>query len=94
VADNVMRIYICREDGSQISSNFTRHAEKGWQQDAQFQGSNWIWRPYFIPNMMRMDNQSQGILSQVYTDLDTSSLMQTFSCPVGEMHYIFLDLSV
>lgn len=94
VNDNVMRIYICREDGSQVSSNYTRHAEDGWQRDAQFQGSNWIWRPYFIPNMMRMNSQRQGMLSQVYTDLDTARLMQTFSCPVGDTHYIFLDLNV
>jgi EAL domain-containing protein (putative c-di-GMP-specific phosphodiesterase class I) len=94
VNNNVVRIYICREDGSQVSSNYTRHAEVGWQRDAQFQGSNWIWRPYFIPNMMRMNKQRQGMLSQEYMDLDTSRLMQTFSCPVGEMHYIFLDLNV
>jgi EAL domain-containing protein (putative c-di-GMP-specific phosphodiesterase class I) len=94
VNENVMRIYICREDGSQISSNYTRHMEDGWQRDAQYQGSNWIWRPYFIPNMMRMNTQRHGMLSQVYTDLDTARLMQTFSCPVGETHYIFLDLNV
>jgi hypothetical protein len=94
VADNVMRIYICREDGCQVSSNFIRDIGEGWKQDAQFQGSNWIWRPYFIPNMMRMNNQRQGMLSQVYTDLDTAMPMQTYSCPVGDSHYMFLDLSV
>ncbi|NOU92042.1 EAL domain-containing protein [Paenibacillus sp. LMG 31456] len=94
VADNVTRIYICREDGCQVSSNFIRDMDEGWKKDAQFQGSNWIWRPYFIPNMMRMNNQRQGMLSQVYTDLDTAQPMQTYSCPVGDTHYIFLDLSV
>jgi EAL domain-containing protein (putative c-di-GMP-specific phosphodiesterase class I) len=94
VNENVVRIFVCREDGSQVSSNFTRNLEVGWQRDAQFQGSNWIWRPYFIPNMLRMNKQRDGMLSQEYTDLDTSRLMQTFSCPVGEMHYLFLDLNV
>ncbi|TDF92137.1 EAL domain-containing protein [Paenibacillus piri] len=94
VGDNVMRMYICRDDGCQVSSNYTRDQAEGWKRDARFQGSNWIWRPYFIPNMMRMDHQQQGILSQVYTDLDTAQPMQTYSCPVGESHYIFLDLSV
>ncbi|MDF2959116.1 MAG: hypothetical protein K0S39_851 [Paenibacillus sp.] len=94
VADNVMRIYICREDGCQVSSNYTRDMDEGWKRDARFQGSNWIWRPYFIPNMMRMNNQRQGMLSQVYTDLDTAQPMQTYSCPVGDTHYIFLDLTV
>ncbi|WP_051620911.1 EAL domain-containing protein [Paenibacillus sp. UNC451MF] len=91
---NVVRIYICREDGCQVSSNYTRDIEGEWKKDAQYQGSNWIWRPYFIPNMMRLNNQRQGMLSSEYTDLDTSRLMQTYSCPVGDTHYLFLDVQV
>ncbi|MFE5322536.1 EAL domain-containing protein [Paenibacillus sp. NPDC056579] len=94
VEPNVVRIYICREDGCQVSSNFIRETDGGWKRDARYQGANWIWRPYFIPNMLRMNNQRQGILSQVYTDLDTSLLMQTYSCPAGDSHYLFLDLQV
>ncbi|WP_282938289.1 EAL domain-containing protein [Paenibacillus sp. RC67] len=94
VGNNVVRIYMCREDGSQVSSNYTRNNEGEWKKDAQYQGSNWIWRPYFIPNMMRLNNHRQGMLSSEYTDLDTSRLMQTYSCPVGDAHYLFLDVQV
>ncbi|OXM83210.1 EAL domain-containing protein [Paenibacillus rigui] len=94
VSGNVERMYICREDGCQISSNYVRSEGGGWQKDMKYQGSNWIWRPYFIPTVLRMSNQQQGMLSQEYTDLDTSRLMQTYSCPVGGSNYLFLDLSV
>lgn len=94
VADNVVRIYICCEDGRQVSSNFTRSEDGGWKTDLQFREANWIWRPYFIPNILQMSHHRQGILSQVYTDLDSSRPMQTYSCPVGERHYLFLDLMV
>ncbi|WP_186445656.1 EAL domain-containing protein [Paenibacillus cremeus] len=94
VTDNVVRMYICREDGCQVSSNFLRAETGEWRKDDQFQGANWIWRPYFIPNMLQMKSHGQGILSRVYTDLDSSRPMQTYSCPVGELHYLFLDLMI
>ncbi|WP_165452662.1 EAL domain-containing protein [Paenibacillus thalictri] len=94
VAENVERIYICREDGRQISSNFTRTDLGAWRVDAAYRGSNWIWRPYFIPNVLQMSVQGQGNLSAVYTDLDSSRLMQTYSCPINQHHYLFLDLFV
>lgn len=92
--DNVVRMYICFEDGRQISSNFTRLENGQWVKDERFRGSNWIWRPYFIPTMLQMKQQQQGFLSQVYADLETSRPIQTYSCPVGEMQYLFLDLMV
>ncbi|CAG7653096.1 EAL domain-containing protein [Paenibacillus allorhizosphaerae] len=94
IADNVVRVYICREDGCQVSSNYIRSGDGMWDKDVSFQGANWIWRPYFIPNMLQMKSQGQGILSQVYTDLDSAHSMQTFACQVGEQHYLFLDLTV
>jgi hypothetical protein len=93
ITENCIRIYICREDGYQVSSNFSRIGEQ-WDINESFRGSNWSWRPYFIPNMLMMKMKSQGTLSQVYTDLSSFSLTQTFSCPIGGDHYLFLDLSV
>jgi EAL domain-containing protein (putative c-di-GMP-specific phosphodiesterase class I) len=94
VTDNVVRIFICREDGRQISSNFTRRDDLEWEVDEVFRGSNWIWRPYFIPTILRLSSTGQGNLSQLYTDLDSSRPMQTYSCPLGGKHYLFLDLIV
>jgi EAL domain-containing protein (putative c-di-GMP-specific phosphodiesterase class I) len=93
ISDNCMRMYICREDGCQISSNYTRK-DDAWSKDEHFRGVNWIWRPYFISNILMMNLQKQGILSQVYTDLDTSCQIQTYSCAIGDGYYLFLDLTL
>ncbi|HEY1214134.1 MAG TPA: EAL domain-containing protein, partial [Bryobacteraceae bacterium] len=93
VSDNCIRVYICREDGSQLSSNYTR-CEAAWRKDERFRGANWIWRPHFVSNILTMNLQKQGILSQVYTDLDTSFQIQTYSCAIGEGCYLFLDLTL
>lgn len=93
VTDNCIRIYICGEDGYQISSNYIRK-EHAWSRDESYRGANWTWRPYFISNILMMNLQKQGILSQMYTDLDTSHQIQTYSCTLGEGYYLFLDLLI
>ncbi len=89
VGANVVRIYICKEEGFQVSSNFSREADGSWSRDVRYQESNWIWRPYFIPTVLQMKHQRQGCLSQPYTDLDSSLTMQTYSCPLGGACYLF-----
>ncbi|MCY9669803.1 EAL domain-containing protein [Paenibacillus alginolyticus] len=93
VSENCIRMYICREDGYQISSNYSRKDE-AWSKDESYRGANWTWRPYFISNIMMMNLQKQGILSQAYTDLDTSYEIQTYSCALGEGFYLFGDLMI
>lgn len=91
---NVVRMYVCQEDGCQVSANYSLSDGGQWDKDEQYRGSNWIWRPYFIPNIVRMNQGQKSMLSAVYTDLDSSQLMQTYSCPVGERCYLFLDIRV
>lgn len=92
--DIAMRYYICKEDGYQISSNYYRNADGDWEKDERIRGSNWIWRPYFIPNILTMKHYKIGILSQPYSDLNTSSFIQTYSCPIGNGFYLFMDLTM
>jgi EAL domain-containing protein (putative c-di-GMP-specific phosphodiesterase class I) len=92
--DFAMRFYICTESGNQISSNYFRDSDGGWIKDVKFRGSNWVWRPYFIPNILTMKHHHIGILSQPYSDLETSSLIQTYSCHIGNEYYLFMDLVI
>jgi EAL domain-containing protein (putative c-di-GMP-specific phosphodiesterase class I) len=92
--DIALRYYICKEDGNQISSNYYRNSDGNWEKDEKFRGSNWIWRPYFIPNILTMKHHKIGILSQPYSDLNTSSFIQTYSCPIGNGFYLFMDLAI
>lgn len=94
VPENVVRIYICREEGLQVSSNYVREEEGLWSCDARARGANWIWRPYFITTVLQSKYGRQGCLSQEYTDLESSSSMQTYSAHIGGLHYLFLDLLI
>ncbi|WP_281883729.1 EAL domain-containing protein [Paenibacillus sp. YYML68] len=94
VGESVTRMYVCREEGFQISSNATRSGEDCWQLDPQYVGRNWIWRPYFIPTVVQMKHQRQGVLSQEYIDLETSRTMRTYSHPISETCFLFVDLCV
>jgi EAL domain-containing protein (putative c-di-GMP-specific phosphodiesterase class I) len=94
VPENVVRIYICREEGLQVSSNYIREEDLSWGSDPRSRGANWIWRPYFITTVLQSKHSSQGYLSQEYTDLDSASSMQTYSTHIGGSHYLFLDLRI
>jgi len=94
VPNRCFRIYLCREDGTQISANYTRGDNGEWLRDESFRGANWIWRPYFIPNIVRIKNHAAPTFSQSYTDLETLKIIRTYSGAVGEGFYLFFDLLV
>lgn len=94
VPQRCIRIYLCSEDGVQVSSNYCREGDGSWLQDSSFRGANWLWRPYFIPNIVRMQNHPTPTLSQIYTDLETSKIMHTYSGSIGNGLYLFFDLVV
>lgn len=92
VPPRCIRIYVCSEDGVQVSANYCRENSGEWRRDPSFRGANWLWRPYFIPNIVRMQNHSTPTLSQIYTDLETSKIMHTYSGSIGNGLYLFFDL--
>jgi EAL domain-containing protein (putative c-di-GMP-specific phosphodiesterase class I) len=94
VPDNGLRVYLCGENGVQASSNFERNEHGEWRRNKSYRGSNWLWRPHFIPCIVHMQKQRSGLLSQAYADLDTSQPIQTYSCPIGEDRYLFVDLVI
>ncbi|WP_079709227.1 EAL domain-containing protein [Paraliobacillus ryukyuensis] len=89
--DESFRVYICDSDGQQVSSNF-RKIEHNWLVQADQKGSNWAFRPYFLENMMQMRATGKGILSDVYSDIETRELTRTFSFPLSESYFLFIDL--
>ncbi|WP_405458295.1 EAL domain-containing protein [Paenibacillus sp. HJGM_3] len=88
-----IRIYACRDDGFQVSSNHFLNEEGSWSKDASFRGTNWSWRPYFIPNILNMKRYKRGTMSTGYVDLDSNRMIHTFSYPSRDGMYLFLDLA-
>ncbi|MCA0989343.1 EAL domain-containing protein [Guptibacillus algicola] len=90
--DACFRGYICNEDGDQVSSNYYRNDDGSWELQPEYVGNNWSWRPYFLENIIRMKHEGIGNLSDMYSDIETNELIRTYSYPINETHYLFLDI--
>lgn len=86
------RIYMCDSDGWQVSSNF-RKKDKVWETETEKIDSNWASRPYFLENLVRMKTWNSGILSDLYSDIETREMVRTFSFPVTSQYFLFIDIS-
>ncbi|MFD1032311.1 EAL domain-containing protein [Metaplanococcus flavidus] len=86
------RMYICNANGRQISSNCQKRNGL-WQIESEHMDSNWAFRPYFLENIMRMKKWPRGILSDTYSDIETGEIIRTFSYPLSEDSFLFIDIS-
>ncbi|WP_173917188.1 EAL domain-containing protein [Halobacillus sp. Marseille-Q1614] len=85
------RMFICDSNGLQVSSNF-RKREKEWELEPHKKGSNWAFRPYFLENVMQMKISNKGIISDIYSDIETKEMVRTFSFPLNDQHFLFIDI--
>ncbi|GAB2562869.1 EAL domain-containing protein [Gracilibacillus alcaliphilus] len=92
MGDIFFRMYVTDEDGFQQTVNVV-HEKTDWSWDTSAKGKNWSWRPYFIENVIRMKQEQIGILSDLYNDIDTGERIRTFSYPLDEHYYLFMDIS-
>ncbi|MCZ8542084.1 EAL-associated domain-containing protein [Psychrobacillus psychrodurans] len=90
--DCSFRIYICDEDGFQISPNIMR-VDKKWDVQEDAVNKNWSWRPYFLKTIIKMRNDQSGEFSDMYSDIVTGEMMRTFSIPLNNSEYLFIDIS-
>ena len=86
------RIYICDEEGFQTSPNIMR-VNGEWNVQTEAVNKNWSWRPYFLKNIIKMKNDQKGIFSDVYSDIDTGEMTRTFSIPLEDNEYLFIDIT-
>ncbi|WP_019242485.1 MULTISPECIES: EAL domain-containing protein [Bacillus] len=86
------RLYICDEDGFQKSPNIFKK-EGNWLVQNEYKSKNWSWRPYFLKTIIKMRNDQKGELSDSYSDIETGETIRTFSIPLNENDYLFVDIS-
>ncbi|MCM3586250.1 EAL domain-containing protein [Mesobacillus maritimus] len=86
------RMYICDEDGFQLSPNLFKQKDH-WMVQLEYIEKNWSWRPYFLENIIKMRNEKKGILSDRYNDIETGEAIRTFCLPLNSKNYLFIDLS-
>lgn len=87
------RVYICDEDGFQISSNFTMREDSKWIFEKEYINKNWSWRPYFLATIQKLQIEQKGNLSELYHDLETGQNIRTFAYPISESSYVFIDIT-
>jgi EAL domain-containing protein (putative c-di-GMP-specific phosphodiesterase class I) len=86
------RMYVCDEDGFQKSANIFK-GKNGWVTQLEYIDKNWSWRPYFLENIIKMRNERKGILSDLYSDIETGESIRTFSFPITGNEYLFIDIA-
>ena len=86
------RIYICNAEGFQQSSNAERNEQNEWILLKEGRSKNWSWRPYFLENIVRMNFDKRGILSDLYTDIERDERIRTYSYPISDDLYLFMDI--
>lgn len=92
LTDAAFRMYVCDEDGFQKSANIIKY-ENDWLIQPEYAHKNWSWRPYFLENIMKMRTEKRGILSDLYSDIETGETVRTYSYPLNSKEYLFIDLS-
>jgi EAL domain-containing protein (putative c-di-GMP-specific phosphodiesterase class I) len=93
LTDVCFRLYICDQFGFQRSSNYVKNNNSShWQKQEEYLGKNWSWRPYFLETIVRMQYEKRGVLSDLYSDIETNEFIRTFSYPINEELYLFLDI--
>lgn len=86
------RVYICNDEGIQLSADAKKDQDGDWQLLEDEKHKNWSWRPYFFENIIRMNVEKKGILSDLYTDIVRNEQIRTFSYPIAKQKYIFIDI--
>ncbi|WP_099517750.1 EAL domain-containing protein [Paenibacillus sp. BIHB 4019] len=87
-----VRIYLCREDGIQLSANYCRVEAGEWERQQEYYGANWSWRPYFIPTIAQLSETQRTLVSRAYVDLDTCEWIRTVSVLAGPGLILFADM--
>lgn len=86
------RLYVCDEDGFQKSANMFKE-NQNWILQKEYINKNWSWRPFFLENIIYMRKEQKGILSDLYSDIEIGELIRTFSYPINERDFLFIDIS-
>ncbi|QPC46174.1 EAL-associated domain-containing protein [Mangrovibacillus cuniculi] len=86
------RFYACNEVGFQLSSNIEKE-EGVWILKEEYKSRNWSWRPYFLTQILRMNREKTGMVSDFYSDIETGEWIRTFAFPLGQSTFLFIDLT-
>lgn len=91
LSESCTKVYICNEDGIQLSANFSRGEDGEWKKEEEYRYANWSWRPYFVPNLVQLTESRRAIVSRAYADLDSRAWIRSISVLVRPGIILFAD---
>lgn len=89
--ESCTKVYMCNEEGIQLSANFSRGADGKWKREEEYRYANWSWRPYFVPNLVQLNDSRRAIVSRSYTDIDSRVWIRSISVLVRPGLILFAD---
>ena len=92
--DCVYRMYFVNGNGVQISGNYVTKSEGKWEKADRYIGRNWSFRPYFLESIAKLKYEKRGNLSDIYADLKSKNFIRTFSYPIDDEAFLFMDLNL
>lgn len=92
VPASCIRIYLCRADGVQLSSNYRRW-DAAWRKEPEYRGANWSWRPYFLSDLLQLQGPLRASVSRTYTDLESRLWVRTMAVAVTGGAMLFMDMA-
>lgn len=90
---NVIRFYLCDNQGYQLSPDFSFTEEK-WFTDPRKIGFNWSWRPYFYQLLALEANGDKDriVTSERYRDFGSELLCKTLSLRLDPDRILLVDI--
>lgn len=89
---SVYRMYFVDGNGIQISGNYITRTSGKWEKSDKYIGRNWSFRPYFLKGIAKLRHEKRGTLSSPYADLKSKKFIRTFSYPIYDDMFLFMDL--
>lgn len=94
VPESIIRFYICRHDGEQLSPNYDYY-QNSWHEDPNSLGLNWSGRPYLHQVLALGDLVSRTeITTRPYRDRLTRELFQTLGLKLDDERILLVDYLV
>ena len=90
---NVIRFYLCDNQGYQLSPDFSFTEEK-WFTDPRKIGFNWSWRPYFF-QLLALEasgDKDRIVTSERYRDFGSELLCKTLSLRLDPDRILLVDI--
>lgn len=89
---NIIRCFLCNEQGVQTSPNYERTGAREWTSIDDKIGNNWSWRPYIQQSIGLQPHTDRVFQSSVYRDIFSGKACYTLAYPLEDNSILLVDV--